>query len=225
MHRLSTVQVEIITGMKKLILSIIALLGITQAWAYDCKVGDLCYNLNKNNHTATLTYSGWPYNNEYTGHYNASETLKDKDVVIPSTITYNDVEYTVTAIGEDAFYDCESSILMSSVTIPSTVTSIGQYAFFKCIRLTSIDIPSSVTSMGSGAFSGCSGLTSVTISNSVTSIGSSAFYGCSGLTSVTIPNSVTSIGSSAFSGCSGLTSVTIPNSVTSIGGSTFKNCI
>ena len=69
-----------------------------------------------------------------------------------------------------------------------------------CSGLTSVTIPNSVTSIGDDAFSGCSGLTSVTIPNSVTSIGNYAFYGCSGLTSVTIPNSVTSIGGSAFDG-------------------------
>ena len=84
-------------------------------------------------------------------------------------------------------------------------------------------IPNSVTSIGDYAFEYCSGLTSVTIGNSVTSIGSGAFLGCSGLTSIEIPNSVTSIGSSAFSDCSSLTSVTIPNSVTSIGDNAFEN--
>ena len=72
---------------------------------------------------------------------------------------------------------------------------------------TSVTIPNSITYIGELAFSGCRGLTSVTIPNSVTSIGRSAFSGCSGLTSVTIPNSVTSIGWYAFEDCSGLTSV------------------
>ena len=97
-----------------------------------------------------------------------------------------------------------------SVTIPNSVTCIGDSAFRDCSGLMSITIPDSVASIGSSAFRDCSGLASVTIGNGVTSIGELAFDGCSGLRSVTIPGSVTSIGDSAFSGCSGLTSVTVP---------------
>ncbi len=109
-------------------------------------------------------------------------------------------------------------------TIPNSVTSIEEGAFWGCSGLTSVTIPNSVMSIGCSAFDGCTGLTSVTIPNSVTSIGESAFRDCSGLTFVTIPNSVTSIGRQAFYQCSGLTSVTIPNSVTSIGNLAFYGC-
>ncbi len=111
-----------------------------------------------------------------------------------------------------------------NTVIPSTVTSIGSYAFSGCTSLTSITIPESVTSIGSFAFHNCTGLTSITIPDSVTSIGNSAFFGCTGLTSITIPESVTSIGSFAFHNCTGLTSITIPDSVTSIGSSAFSGC-
>ena len=136
-------------------------------------------------------------------------------------VTALTIPSSVTNIGSYAFSGCSG---LTSVTIPNSVTNIGSGAFYVCSGLTSVTIPDSVTSIGNYAFYKCSGLTSVTIPNSVTSIGSSAFSGCSGLTSATIPNSVTSIGSSAFSGCSGLTSVTIPNSVTTIESYAFSGC-
>ncbi len=96
---------------------------------------------------------------------------------------------------------------MTTVTIPDSVTSIGNQAFLGCTGLTSVTIGNSVTSIGYYAFQGCTGLTTVTIPNSVTSIGNYAFYGCTGLTSVTIGNSVTSIGNYAFLVCRGLTEI------------------
>ncbi|MBQ0118205.1 MAG: leucine-rich repeat domain-containing protein, partial [Bacteroidales bacterium] len=85
---------------------------------------------------------------------------------------------------------------------------IGEGAYIGCNGLTSVTIPNSVTTIGNDAFNNCSSLTSVTIGNSVTTIGNYAFCDCSGLTSVTIPNSVTTIGNRAFQYCRGLTSVT-----------------
>ncbi len=120
------------------------------------------------------------------------------DIVIPNTVTYNDVSYNVTSIGSDAFYRCSG---LASVTIGNNVTTIGNYAF-----------------------DGCSGLASVTIGNSVKTIGNNAFRGCTGLAEITIPDSVTTIGNYAFDGCSGLTSVTIGNSVTNIGAYAFESC-
>ena len=128
---------------------------------------------------------------------------------------------SVTSIGNYAFYYYRN---LTSVTIPNSVTSIGVEAFYNCEGLTSLTIPNSVTSIGEGAFHGCGGLTSLTIPNSVTSIGAHTFAGCRSLTSVVIPNSVTYIGMFAFDGCSGLTSVTIPNSVTSIDNWAFSYC-
>ncbi|MBR5323363.1 MAG: leucine-rich repeat domain-containing protein [Muribaculaceae bacterium] len=186
--------------------------------------------------TVSVSYKGGSYGS-YTNEY-------EGDISIPSSVSYNGKTYSVTSIGEDAFWDCDAltsvtipnSVTsiennafrdcegLTSVTIGNSVTSIGRFAFFSCDGLTSVTIGNSVTSIGVGAFSSCYGLTSVTIGNSVTSIGDYAFKGCRGLTSITIPNSVTSIGYAAFSSCYGLTSVTIGNSVTSIGDYAFRYC-
>jgi BspA type Leucine rich repeat region (6 copies) len=138
-------------------------------------------------------------------------------VTIPTNIN----SLTVTIIGEEAF---ENNTNLTSVTIPSSVTSIGGDAFGGS-GITNVTIPNSVTSIGDEAFYHCANLTSVTLPKSVTSIGGYAFAVCTSLTNVTIPNSVTSIGDSVFENCTSLTSVTIPNSVTSIEGQAFYNCI
>ena len=111
-----------------------------------------------------------------------------------------------------------------SYTIPDSVTTIGDYAFYYCDSLTSVTIGDGVTSIGYVAFCSCNSLTSVTIGDGVTSIGYAAFYDCDSLTSVTIPDSVTTIGDAAFLNCDNLTSVTIGNSVTTIGDSAFQYC-
>ncbi|MEE1112944.1 MAG: leucine-rich repeat domain-containing protein [Bacteroidales bacterium] len=163
------------------------------------------------------TYSVTSIRN-YAFSYSCSLTYVTNDC---SSLTSVTIPNSVTSIGEGAFAGCES---LTSVTIPNSVTEIGSEAFYGCSSLTSVTIPNSVTSIGEGAFGGCSSLTSVTIPNSVTSIEFATFSGCRSLTSITIPNSVTSIGASAFAHCNSLTSVTIPNSVTSIEDYAFAHC-
>ena len=140
------------------------------------------------------------------------------DGVLQTSIIIPD---TVNTIGNYAFQNCSS---LTSITIPDTVSTIGHSAFSGCRSLTSITIPDSVISIGNAAFSGCSNLTSITIPSSVTTIDSVTFYGCSSLTSITIPDTVSTIGHSAFSGCSSLTDIVIPSTVTTIGNYAFQNC-
>ena len=147
--------------MKKLIVFLFSLIlsVVFSTSASAVKIDGIYYNI-FSDETAVVTYG----EEKYSG-----------DVVIPSSITVEGKEYTVTSIGDSAFYKCQD--------------------------LTSVIIPNSVTSIGERAFQVCSGLTSVTIPNSVTSIGDYAFYDCCSLTSITIPNSVTSIGDGAFEKC------------------------
>ena len=126
----------------------------------------------------------------------------------------------VKSIGKYAFSGCG----ISSITIPGSVTKIGERAFYVCTELTSIIIPDSVTSIEYGAFDACIKLTSVTIPNGITNIPEWAFSECRSLKSVTIPDGVASIGRYAFQVCEELTSVIIPDSVKNIGTGAFQGC-
>ena len=154
-------------------------------------------------------------------YYTSNDKLGDYAFSGCSGLTSLTLPSSVTSIGRGAFHGCWK---LTSLTIPSGVTSIGYSAFRGCSGLTSLTIPSGVTWIDSEAFRGCSGLTSLTIHSGVTSIGNYAFQDCSGLTSLTIPSGVTSIGNYAFYGCSGLTSLIIPSGVTSIGKWAFRGC-
>ncbi|MDA1202772.1 MAG: leucine-rich repeat protein [Verrucomicrobia bacterium] len=99
---------------------------------------------------------------------------------------------------------------VTSISIPDSVTRIGQNAFTSCTSLASITMPESVTSIGDWAFSSCSALTGVVIPNNVTSIGVQAFVECYSLTSISIPSSVISIGGDAFTACTSLATVYLP---------------
>ena len=301
---------------------LLALLLPLTATAADFMVDDICYNIHGNEAAvASRRVPGFLF----IGYSGA--------VVIPATVTYNEITYPVTSIEDIAFYGChdltsivvpnsvteigqeafgncpgltsivvesgnprfdsrnncnaiiettdneliagckntiipnsvtkignfafDACVSLTSIVIPNSVTEIGHYAFYSCDSLTSIDIPNSVIEIGYGVFESCLGLTSIvvgsgnprydsrnncnaiietayntllygckntTIPYSVTTIDDYAFYGCDSLTSIVIPNSVTEIGYGAFYDCIDLTSIVIPNSVTSIGDVAFCNC-
>ena len=138
-----------------------------------------------------------------------------------------EIPSSVTSISQYAFSGYKG---LTSVNIPNSVTSIEEHAFYNCKNLKSVEIPNSVTVIKASTFLGCSSLSSINLPNSINIIYSGAFEGCTSLTSVTIPNSVSVIGDDdkyhigAFQYCSGLKSIIIPNSVKFIGCNSFANC-
>lgn len=116
-----------------------------------------------------------------------------------------------------------------TVEIPATlggypVTGIKMQAFVECASLKSVSMPESVTWIGDSAFAGCTGLKQVEFSPNLTAIGGNAFYSCNGLTSVVIPDKVTSIADLAFFGCLNLESITIPAGITNLASSFVFGC-
>ena len=198
-----------------------------------------CYKLIEVYNKSTLSITAGSSSNGYVAYY-AKNVYKNEG---GSKLTTDENGYVIYTDGDEkilvAYHGTNTEL-----TLPSGITQVHNYAFYKCSGLTSITIPNSVTIIGQNAFNGCTGLTSVTIPDSVTSIGKSAFEDCTGLTSISgsatnastvakqaRPTSFTvnitsgtSIGDEAFRNCTGLTSITIHDSVTSIGYGAFYGC-
>ena len=181
--------------MKKTLLLIVALITATIAFA-SVEINGIYYNLNDSNQTAEVTYQYYLYENNYSGV---------TSITIPEKVTYNSTEYSVTSIGEWAFYSCDA---LTSITIPNSVTSIGDYAFYETPLLN--NQPDGCLYVGSCLYAYKGEMpanTHINVKEGTTQICCRSFYECSSLTSITIPNSVTSIGSSAFYNCLSLKSI------------------
>ena len=216
----------------KLPILLLALLASMQnAYAYDFEEDGIYYTVNRT--MATVTYKTTDYNT-YSG-----------DVVIPESVNHNGATYAVTAIDAEAF---RSSIGLTSVSIPSTVTEIGMMAFYECDHLTRVDIssieawckisfnyPECYSDDYSPLFSNplyyarhlyLNGVevTDLVIPNTIMTLNNYVFCNCEGLSSVTIPQSVRIINGNAFMDCKRLANVDIAPSVTVIGSQAFYGC-
>lgn len=221
-----------------------------------------CSNLSNVIIPNSITYIGY---NAFSGtpwyiNYSADTSNQYGNIVYINDIAYQAVNNSITSctfkpttkiIGDSAFIDCKN---LTSIDIPSGVTSIGSYTFYRCSSLTSITIPNSVTSIGSGAFNDTpwysnysadtsnqygnivyindvaykavsTTISACTFRNDTVSIGSSAFLYCHKLISIDLPTNITSIGDNTFNNCHALTSITIPDSVTTIGEAAFRECM
>ena len=203
--------------MKKHLIILCLLLGLvgTRASAYDFEVDGIYYEIWSET-SCKVTSGDFEYSNI---------------VTIPNSVYCGDKLMNVIGIGVSAFSGCTD---LTSITLPNSVTSIGEQAFVECKALTCIIVDEGnkyydsrdecnaiIHTMSNKLIAGCQ---STVIPNSVTSIGDGAFAYCSSLTSITLPNSVKKIGDYAFYDCSSLTSITLPNSVTSIGDYAFYGC-
>ena len=192
----------------------------------EISVGDYKYEytINTEDGTATITKFLGPVDSEgnvdFTNH-------GPYDINIPSELDH----HSVTGLGDYSFateengsplYDIHHHNI-HSVTIPESVTSIGQSAFESCFSLDSLIIKDAATSIGASAFDGCSHLTTLSLGKNITTIGDYAFQGCSYLTNVTIPQSVTSIGRQAFY-LTDLNTLTIKGPIKSMGYAAFAGC-
>ena len=178
------------------------------------------YKENEDGETVTITEFLGPVDPANPGPY---------DIDIPEKLD----GYTVTGLGKDSFSidDLYSPLYeihhtkIHSVTIPQSVTSIGDSAFAGCHNLDSLTINDAATSIGRRAFAECPLTTTLELGENITTIGNSAFYDCRGLKNVTIPQSVTSIGDSAFGECSSLETLSLGENIKTIGDSAFYHCI
>ena len=134
---------------------------------------------------------------------------KETLLAYPSASGSVSIPTTVTRIGEGAFLDCKG---LTEIVIPDSVTEIGQNAFYHCYGLTEVNIPNSVINLEFGAFNGCHNLSCIFLPDSLTSIGKSAFYGCWSLNDISIPASVSSIGEGVFGDCNSLVDIIVSSS-------------
>lgn len=240
---------------KQLLLALMLLVvSVTTMSAYDFEVDGICYNI-LSDHEAEVTYKDL---NDSPLYYDDGEIIfytsyYTGEVIVPESVNYDNVTYSVVSVGSYAFYNC---LMLTSVDLPSTVTSIGERAFAECSALAQVVIPNTVESMGYGAFGGCRSLTHVDFPSSLTELVDEVFCS-SGLTDILIPAAITSISSTAFMGCVDLATIavdaanpvydsrdqcnaiidtetdklvtgcrnsTIPNTVLIIGYGAFKNC-
>lgn len=206
------------------------LFGITgsMASAYDCVINGIYYNRSSTT-TLTVTYKSESNYDAYSGN-----------VVIPEEVTYMGKTFRVTSIGKRAFYNCCTKI--SSITIPKSITYIGDGAFFHYpsstisfsrVNITDLEAWCNILFSGSASnplsiahklYLNGNEVKELNIPSSIKELNSKAFYGCHSITAVKFPENFQEIGSAAFYGCLNLKSVSLPDGITKIDFGAFQDC-
>lgn len=186
-------------------------------------------------HVKVVDWQGWT---------NPMSVLIEPKLYVGDPQNFNEnLVFDVTEIGDEALKDCT---LLQDITIPASVTKIGESAFqgsglfsitlneglqqiglnaFNgCSSLQTVNVPSSVTELGAGAFSTCEALQTAIIQAQITRLLNQTFQHCSSLTSVSLPSTLTEINYLAFFNCTSLPSIAIPENVNIIGSAAFRNC-
>ena len=225
--------------MRKLFSLFLVLIATINLYAYDFQFGDLYYNITSDDEIYTVEVT---YQEESAYNY-----IMLDSAIIPETVTYNDITYSVTGIGKAAFKDCFSLV---EVTLPKSIVRIHEEAFYKCTSLSSITMENGIINIEKSAFRYCKSLTSITIPSSMTKIGREVFRNCSSLrsiiwnakyyvdavyaspfsdiasqiTSFTFGDDIEYIPAFLCDGMQKLTSITIPNTVVTMGDCVFRGC-
>ena len=198
-------------NVKRILLTLLVCVSLVTAKAYDFCVNGIYYNIiDETASTLEVTYETGKADN-YEG-----------DVVIPSTVEKDGKHYTVTGIGQRAFWRCSK---LTSLKLPETLTHIGEAAMFFCPLIEEIEVPEGVTVIEASAFSSCSALKTITLPGKLMYISDWLFDGCSSLESVSLPQTVKSIGQGAFNFCNSLKEIEISNEVTIIPDRAFSGCV
>jgi hypothetical protein len=209
--------------MKSFILLLLIILIPFKILAYDFEVDGIYYKITS---TTSLKVAITCKSTSFGGY--------SGDVTIPSIISYNGNNYTITSVDDYAFYNCTE---LNSISLPNTIDTIGTSAFYYCSSLTSLSLPTSVLLIKSPTFTYCTNLNSISIDNS------NLNYTCiDGIlfnkdktnliffppnktdTTYSFTSTINKISTNAFTKCNNLKRITIPSTVLSIGLSVFSSC-
>ena len=218
-----------LASLKRVVLMVVVLLAITSnsfaQITYEI-IDGLKYQIDSDTKTAIVVCHYYTGNIVVPDKVKASDGYEYSVVGVGrsfsenSSITSITLPSNITSLDDYCFSNC---VQLYNIVIPSSVKTLGAYCLCRCIRLKQITLPSSIISLGAGCFSDCKALGSIAIPSSVTKLGPSCFSGCP-IKRIVIPSSVTFIGEGCFAGCEQLGTVELSSSITSLGSSCFYNC-